>query len=256
MSRRPSHWPTKFSVNAAAFGSLSIRSTWPRSASGCAELPLLAPASSSSSSGIVLHRKYDSRLASAKSSSLPGFSRRNRNSGDTSTPLRPTRTACSNECLLGQLRLRRARRTAATSSSVTARRNARRAKSRRIRSASALGILRDDFHALAVVADRRRSPAADRRRCGDGSPAARRRAAALRPRPTATASPGPSYLSAPDLVHGLGRRQPVGQDADRCSRLEVIDELDDRRLVGRRVEVADEVALRRPSASARRRRER
>ena len=41
MSRRPSHWPTKFSVNAAAFGSFSIRSTCARSVSGWLQLALL-----------------------------------------------------------------------------------------------------------------------------------------------------------------------------------------------------------------------
>ena len=41
MSRRPSHWPTKFSVKAAAFGSLSMRSTCWRSVSGWLSLPLL-----------------------------------------------------------------------------------------------------------------------------------------------------------------------------------------------------------------------
>ena len=96
ISRRPSHCPAKFSANAAAFGCFSIRSTWPRSASGCESRPFSARASNSAS-GIVLQRKYDSRAASAKSSSLPGFSRRDRKSGDTRIAVRPTRTACSKE---------------------------------------------------------------------------------------------------------------------------------------------------------------
>ena len=60
-----------------------------------------------------------------------------------------------------------------------------------------------------------------------------------------TASPGSLVLVGPDLVHGLGRRQPVGKDADGAPRLQMIDELDDGRLVGGGVEVADQVALRR-----------
>ena len=51
-------------------------------------------------------------------------------------------------------------------------------------------IVGDDLHALAVVVDRGRRSAAGRRRCGDGSPAARRRAAGLRLRPTRP--PGPA----------------------------------------------------------------
>ena len=41
MLRRPSHWPAKFSVNAVALGSSSIRSTCSRSVSGWLQLALL-----------------------------------------------------------------------------------------------------------------------------------------------------------------------------------------------------------------------
>ena len=59
-----------------------------------------------------------------------------------------------------------------------------------------------------------------------------------------TASPGPLYLSAPILFTVCAAARPYGRDADVVLRLEVIDELDHRRLVGGRVEVADQVVLR------------
>ena len=171
MARRPSHWPAKFSVKAAALGSCSMRSTCSRSMSGWLSLPCSASVSSSSS-GIELHRKYDSRLARAKSSSLPGFSRRNRKCGDTSTALRPTRIACSNEAFASSLAFTRARN-GLMSSSVTARRKARRVKSRRIRSASASGCFETTSRRLRVLGGRRRrlrqvaeEPAMARRRPG------------------------------------------------------------------------------------------
>ena len=81
ISRSASHWPTKFSVKAAALGLASKRSTCCSRTSG--RLSFCCSASvNSSSSGIVLQRKYDNRLARAKSSSFPGCSRRNRNSGE------------------------------------------------------------------------------------------------------------------------------------------------------------------------------
>ena len=51
-------------VNAAAFGCLSIRSTWACRVSFWANF-FCSASSSSSSSGIVLQRKYESRPASA-----------------------------------------------------------------------------------------------------------------------------------------------------------------------------------------------
>ena len=153
MARRPSHWPAKFSVKAAALGSWSMRSTCSRSTSGLLSFPCSASVSSSSS-GIELHRKYDSRLARAKSSSLPGFSRRNRNCGETSTALRPTRIACSNESFCSSLASTRARN-GLMSSSVTGRRNARRVKSRRIRSASTRGCCETTSRRLGSAGDGR-----------------------------------------------------------------------------------------------------
>ena len=97
MSRDRSHCPAKLSESASDRGSLSIRSTCadkfarssPRSAS-----------SSSSSSGIVDHRKYDNREASEYSSmsgyfsvagpgAAPSTRKMNRGEASTATIVRP-----------------------------------------------------------------------------------------------------------------------------------------------------------------------
>ena len=143
--------------------------------------------------------------------------------------------------LLGQLGLDQGDDTASTSASVTARRKARRAKSRRMRSASASGVVRDDLDAVAVVVDRRRRLRQVAEDAAVALPAARCRCSGPSTSTHWTASPGPSYLSAPILwtVWALG--QAVGEDRDGRPRLHVLDELDDGRLVGRGVEVADQV---------------
>ena len=83
---------------AADLASWSIRSTCWRSTSGSRSLPAAARASSSSS-GSELHRKYDSRVASAwlrdRRASSAGSSR-NRNSGEQSSACKPTRRAGMN----------------------------------------------------------------------------------------------------------------------------------------------------------------
>ena len=90
--RRWSHWPAKFETRVSARGSSSIRRTWRSSTTGSLSLPRSAR-SSSSASGMVLHRKNDRRDASSTSlrrwarplSAVDGSrSMRNRKSGDTS----------------------------------------------------------------------------------------------------------------------------------------------------------------------------
>ena len=84
--------PAKFSARARAFGSRSIRRTCRARLFPCRRVPRAAWANSSSS-GVLLHRKYDSRVASSKSLSNRGpepasSSTLNRKCGDA-------RTACS-----------------------------------------------------------------------------------------------------------------------------------------------------------------
>ena len=62
--RSVSHWPAKFCTNAADFGSASIRLTC---ASRFFRSPPFAANANSSSSGMLLQRKYESRLASSYS---------------------------------------------------------------------------------------------------------------------------------------------------------------------------------------------
>ena len=64
--RSCSHWPAKFDTSASARRSSSIRRTWRSSTAGSFSRPCSA-ASSSSASGIVLHRKNESRDASSTS---------------------------------------------------------------------------------------------------------------------------------------------------------------------------------------------
>ena len=66
MLRSCSHWPAKFSTSALAFGSASMRRTCWASVAGSCSLPRSAR-SSSSSSGMLLQRKNDSRDASSRS---------------------------------------------------------------------------------------------------------------------------------------------------------------------------------------------
>ena len=61
-----SHWPVKLVISASDFGSASMRRTCFSSTAGSLSLPCAAR-SISSSSGMLLHRKKDSREASARS---------------------------------------------------------------------------------------------------------------------------------------------------------------------------------------------
>ena len=61
-----SHWPAKFSTSPWALGSLSIRDTCLVSVSGVCSV-FSAASLISSSSGMVLHRKYERREAISKS---------------------------------------------------------------------------------------------------------------------------------------------------------------------------------------------
>ena len=65
-TRTPSHWPVKLVISASDFGSASMRRTCFSSTAGSLSLPCAAR-SISSSSGTLLHRKNDSREASARS---------------------------------------------------------------------------------------------------------------------------------------------------------------------------------------------
>ena len=65
-ARTFSHWPVKLVISACDFGSASIRLTWASSTAGVLSRPCAATLISSSS-GMLLHRKNDSREASARS---------------------------------------------------------------------------------------------------------------------------------------------------------------------------------------------
>ena len=65
-ARRFSHWPAKFSISAVDFGSATIRRTCFSSTAGSGSRPCSARVRSSSS-GMLLQRKNDSRDASATS---------------------------------------------------------------------------------------------------------------------------------------------------------------------------------------------
>ena len=138
ISRRPSHWPTKFSVNAAAFGSFEHPLDLAAERLRVARVSPSRPGSSNSSSGIVLQRKYDSRAGQGEVVELAGLLAEEQEIRRHHHAVRPTRTACSNDCFAASCAFTSSTN-GLTSASVTARRKARRAKSRRIRSASASG---------------------------------------------------------------------------------------------------------------------
>src|SRR6476661_10455323 len=62
--RSPSHWPAKFLMKPCDFASPSMRVTCLLSESGVESVPVSA-ACKSDSSGVVLQRKYESRVASS-----------------------------------------------------------------------------------------------------------------------------------------------------------------------------------------------
>ena len=205
---------------------------------------------SSSSSGIVLHRKYDSRLARAKSSSLPGFSRRNRNSGDTSTPSGRRAPPARTMYFVGQLGLDEGdERLDVVVASPSGERPGGRSRG---------GFARHRPRGLSRRPPRARGSCRSAPVSCARSPKMRRWLAGGQvsfsgPSTSThwTASPGPSYLSAPTLCTTCGAGQSVGEDRDRGPRLHVLDELDHGRLVGRGVEVADQVRSCPPSACRR-----
>ena len=64
--RMCSHWPAKSSTSACERGSASMRCTCSRRTSGSCNVPCTAT-STSSSSGMLLHRKNERREASSRS---------------------------------------------------------------------------------------------------------------------------------------------------------------------------------------------
>ena len=189
MSRRPSHWPAKFSVKAAALGSLQHALDLLAERVRLAQLALLGEGEQF----LVGHRAPQEVRQPAGQGEVVELAgllaqeqelRRDQHGleADAHRLLERVTSASS-------LAFTRARN-GLTSSSVTARRKARRAKSRRIRSASASGCFETTSRRLRSSASAP-APAAGRRRAGDGSAAARSRAAALRPRPTERPAPAP-----------------------------------------------------------------
>ena len=92
-----SHWPAKLAESACARGSASMRRVWARSVSPRRRTPRAA-SWNSSSSGMLLQRKYDSRAARSKSAdglASRTCSSRKRNCGEASTAPSASRIAAS-----------------------------------------------------------------------------------------------------------------------------------------------------------------
>ncbi len=138
--------------------------------------------------------------------------------------MRPTRIACSNERFASSLALHQSDKRLDV---LVGHRPAKGAAHEAAQDALGIGqrLLRDDLHAVELVRCRRRRL---RQVAEDAAVACRRpgvveRAFDFHPldrQPRSVVSVGP------DLVDGLSRRQPVGEDADGIRRLQSIDELD------------------------------
>ena len=253
MSRRPSHWPTKFSVKAAAFGSLSMRSTCRRKRVGLIEFALLGQGEQL----LVGHRapqEVRQPAGQGEVVELAGLLAEEQEIRRTITALEADADGLLERVLLGQLGLDQGEERLDVGVGHRPPKGAAGEVAE-----DALGVGRgssgDDLHAVAVVVDRRRRL---RQVAEEAAMALRRPGLVQRPfhLDPMDRQPRPVVLVGAHLVDDLRRRPARRGGSNGAPGLQVIDELDDGRLVGRGVEVADQVVLRPPSPSGRRRRDR